>query len=225
MKIGGVTFYRPDGVSSGAGSGGKVCSGRFLTPINTDYLSPGETYLQNSKINRVMTFRQDLITAASLKALKKLPERHLKAIFNPDRVMVVVNEEVKYPGLKSLIEASLRENRIIYVPNLSETPAVVNGQIPTQLEKLFSAQLPTLGVDHQALQKVPFKSVVVVPLVTGLEEIRPVEEYKRYGALVMVSKKPVLLDPFPFVDIVPLRQYGEDFSLAIEDQLAKKLPR
>lgn len=186
-----------------------------MTELQPLDVTPGQRARQKAKIGSVIDLKKNVLySAPSLFDLKASAQDHLIKLFKPDRALITVNRDHEFPALDKLIEAALEENRLIYVPNLEDTRAIVTGQIPTELHNLFSLRLSPQEVNPAALRSLPFGSVAVAPLVTGLNRRLPVEQYDRYGTLVLCAERAEMLDPLS--DMVPLRMYADYFAIAFE---------
>jgi len=171
-------------------------------------MDPAQKKREGANYDRVMGLQEELLSASSLKVLGELVQTQLRVLFHPDRILLVQEpHDPEFPATHDLLDLSLRENRILYVPDLQEPEVFCTGQVVCELNHVFSADLSSFGLAPAYLKGLPFRSVVVLPLVSGLDTKRPVDQYWRHGALVLYSEREDMLDPLP--DFGPLGMYAE----------------
>jgi len=120
-----------------------------------------------------------------------------------------------------LIETSLRENRLIYVPSRQAQAIYVSGR-PWQKDgrelSIYEVNPREYGLDPDCLPEGP-ESIVVAPLVSGLGSRRPDAGYPRHGALVATKLVPRGFDPS--VDLPILLIIAHDIGRVVgENQIS-----
>lgn len=219
LTIGRKLFSTFGGGSNGGNGGGRVVKARFITPLDISRMTQGQRSELKMKKRRVLEVGEKLHSDCvaqdfSLNALHVEGQRLLRELFHPDRTSIAIEEDQEFPALNKVIEASLRENRVVCIPHLGKDNVYVTGNKVGKLYDLFSTRSDSLEIDPTSLENLPFRSVMVAPLVTGLNRVRPVSEYDRHGAIVLCSREAGRIDPL--VDLAPLRMYADYFAIAYD---------
>ena len=184
-----------------------------MDSLDPSIMDPSQRKREGTNYDKVISSKDVIFSASSLQELKELAQKHLKDLFNPDRILLTEKNDPEFNGLNELLETSLRENRCIYIPNLESSEVFFNGQIPGELDDLFSENLDYFKIDSSVLGALPFGSVVASPLVSGLDRKMPVDQYKRHGIIVLCAKRKDMLDPLS--DMGPLGMYTEYLAVAL----------
>jgi|GEM_PF-6537235 len=207
------------GASNGGGGGGRILKGRFITPLDTSRMTHGQRHDLKMKDRRVLKAGEKLHSDCTardftLNTLHRESERLLRELFRPDRIAVAIERDQEFPALDKVIEASLRENRAVCIPDLGRANVYLTGNKVGKLYDLFSARSDSLGIDPAAFGSLPFRSVMVAPLVTGMNRVRPVSEYQRHGAIALCAKETNRFDALS--DMGPFRMYSDYFAIAYD---------
>jgi hypothetical protein len=215
---------RRGGVGGGGsrrGGRGEVLAHQFLSPLNPNeiprYVRGDVDRVMKEVCGRGKRMLEDAAqTGAAAGTLKVKAGQFLSKHFGVGRVLVAVSEDSEYPALNSLIDLALRENRTIYLPDLKRPQVIVNGQHPGALAHFYSATLATFGIDSAGLSALPFGSLVISPMVTGLAKSQPLADYRRHGVVVLCTNNPDLQLFSHYSFLMPLRQFVEYCALAWE---------
>ncbi len=189
-----------------------MINGKFLSRLPESSMSPGELSEQKRLFSKVIGCKQQLYSAKSKTEITNLAEKFTKAIFNPSR-LVIGEKDIDYPQIEAICNLALSENRGIYIPDLQESQAIISGNTPLEIYNLFSIILSTVNIDSSVLRALPFKSIAVVPIVSGMDKKMPVDQYPRYGTITLYSENADFL--YHQAGLPPLRMLGEFVGIAI----------
>ena len=209
MKIKGVNLVVINGGTPANGSAGKPGGNYQLTSMSRFILTLGQKDRQSKLMHQAMGLKPALYAATKAAQLIELAGKDLAALFQPDLILVATGPLPDQPVLEKLSALAQKERRLIYLPDMLATSAVVSGQTALDAGELFSANIQTLGLSGADLSPTKFGSLVVAPLVTGLHREQPT----LHGSLILGWNKQTALDPI--VDLLPLLVYADYLGVAL----------